>query len=114
MTDKTTTHDGVHSLVPENQMCDEAKLLRDTYAVTPDTPFVQGEFGFYSIDRWAEQGMPQDIPHQDLFGFGNEGFIGIRGLGWCEASFYPRFEEKILEDRGEHELVQDYAGRHVL
>lgn len=35
-------------------------------------------------------------------------------LGWCEAAFSPAFEEKILEDRGEHEVVRDFAGRHVL
>ncbi|MFR5073100.1 MAG: hypothetical protein ACLTDS_13680, partial [Bianqueaceae bacterium] len=28
--------------------------------------------------------------------------------------FCPPFEVKVLEDRGEHEVVQDWAGRHVL
>ncbi|MEI6971880.1 MAG: uroporphyrinogen decarboxylase family protein, partial [bacterium] len=36
------------------------------------------------------------------------------GLGWCEAAFAPEFETKVLEDRGDTELVQDCAGRHVL
>jgi uroporphyrinogen decarboxylase len=35
-------------------------------------------------------------------------------LGWCEAGFAPVFETKVLEDRGAYELVQDFAGRHVL
>jgi uroporphyrinogen decarboxylase len=35
-------------------------------------------------------------------------------LGWCEAAFAPAFEVKIVEDRGDHEIEQDYAGRHVL
>jgi hypothetical protein len=35
-------------------------------------------------------------------------------LGWCEAEFCPVFKEEVLEDRGEYELVRDFAGRHVL
>jgi uroporphyrinogen decarboxylase len=35
-------------------------------------------------------------------------------LGWCEAGFCPGFEEAVIEDRGEHEVVRDTAGRHVL
>ena len=35
-------------------------------------------------------------------------------MGWCEAAFAPAFEEKLIEDRGEHEVIQDFAGRHVL
>lgn len=36
------------------------------------------------------------------------------GLGWCEASFCPDFPVVVLADRGETEVVQDHAGRHVL
>jgi hypothetical protein len=35
-------------------------------------------------------------------------------IGWCEAALDPAFEVKVLEDRGEYEVEQDYAGRHVL
>jgi uroporphyrinogen decarboxylase len=35
-------------------------------------------------------------------------------LGWCEAGFYPTFDEKVMEDRGDYEVVQDSAGRHKL
>ena len=58
--------------------------------------------------------MPPDVPHAELFGFGEAGDVGIGGLGWCEAAFVPAFETKVLENRGEHELVRDSAGRHVL
>lgn len=114
MKENVTTQDGVHGLVPREATCAAAKLLRDTYAITPGAPFIQREFGFYCLDRWAGQGMPQDVPYEELFGFGEDGVVGLRGLGWCEAAFYPRFEEQVLEDRGEHELVRDFAGRHVL
>jgi len=58
--------------------------------------------------------MPSDVPPRELFGFDPSGNFGLGRLGWCEASFDPPFEEKILEDRGEHEVVQDKAGRAVL
>jgi len=106
--------DGVHAMVPREKMSEAAKLLRDTYAITPGAPFIQKEFGYYCMENWAEQGMPQDVPRAELFGFSPNANIRIEGLGWCEAAFVPHFEEKILEDRGEHELVQDKWGRHVL
>jgi len=95
-------------------MCAAARLRRDTYAVTPGMPLIQKEFGFYCLERWAEQGMPADVPHETLFGYGASGGWDLHGLGWCEAAFYPGFEKKVLEDRGAYELVQDAAGRHVL
>ena len=91
-----------------------ARKLRDTYARKPDAPFLQREFGFYCLERWKEQGMPQDVPMEKLFGYDPPGNHYLGGLGWCEAAFSPAFEERVLEDRGEHELAQDFAGRHVL
>jgi len=108
-------NDGIHTSVPREQMVPAARKLRDIYAMTPGAPFVQQEFGFYSIEKWQrEEGMPSDIPPRELFGFDPGGKFGLGRLGWCEASFDPPFEEKILEDRGEHEVVQDAAGRGVL
>ena len=106
--------DGIHAMVPRDQMSPGARKLRDVYDLKPDAPLFQREFGYYSLDRWREQGMPQDVPHAELFSFDERGDHGLGGLGWCEAGFVPRFEEKVLEDRGEHELAQDFAGRHVL
>jgi hypothetical protein len=106
--------DGIHGMVAREKMSAAARLLRDTYAITPGAPFIQREFGFYSLERWAEQGMPQDVPRPQLFGFSPRAGVGLGGLGWCEAAFCPGFEEKVLEDRGEYELVQDSSGRHVL
>lgn len=114
MTDSVDTQDGVHGLVTRDKMCEGATLLRDTYAITPGAPFVQREFGFYCLEQWAEQGMPQDVPHHELFSYSPGGRVRLEALGWCEAAFEPKFEEKTLEDRGAHELVQDFAGRHVL
>lgn len=108
--------DGVHSLLPREKMSAPAKLRRDTYAITPGLPFIQCEFWLMpdTMERWAEQGMPADVPHAELFGFSPHDCVSLGGLGWTEAPFLPGFEEKVLEDRGEVELAQDGAGRHVL
>lgn len=105
---------GIHSMVPNEKMSSAAKKLRDIYAIKPNAPIVLREFGFYCLEEWKEQGMPQDVPVNELFGFDEPGSFSLGGAGWCEAAFYPTFEEKIIEDRGEYEVVQDFAGRHVL
>lgn len=106
--------DGVHALVPRERMTPSARKLRDTYAKTPGIPLFRREFGFYSLERWKEQGMPQDVPLAQLFVYDPPGHHSLGQLGWCEAAFVPKFEVKVLEDRGDHEVEQDYAGRHVL
>ncbi len=106
--------DGVHSLVPRDLMCEPARRLRDTYARVPGARLVRREFGYYCLDRWHEQGLPQDADLAEVFDYDPPGSVGLGQLGWCEAAFVPAFEEKVIEDRGDHEVVQDYAGRHVL
>jgi uroporphyrinogen-III decarboxylase len=105
---------GVHALVPRDKMTSSARKLRDAYARIPGAPLFRREFGFYCLDRWKEQGMPLDVPPAELFDYDPPGNHALGRLGWCEAAFAPSFEEKILEDRGEHEVVQDFAGRAVL
>lgn len=95
-------------------MCEAARKLRDIYAITPGAPLFRREFGFYSLERWKEQGMPEDVPLAELFSFDPPGDYKLGQLGWCEAPFSPVFENKIIEDRGDYELVVDHAGRHVL
>jgi uroporphyrinogen decarboxylase len=106
--------DGITSMVPRDKMSEAAKARRDVYAITPGAPLIQREFGFYCLERWAEQGMPTDVDRRELFGYNAGGGVSLGGLDWCQAPFLPMFEEKVLEDRGEHELVQDQYGRHVL
>jgi len=108
------TADGIHSLVPRDQMTPSARKLRDAYARVPGAPLFRTEFGFYCLERWKEQGMPQDVDKSELFEYDPPGHTSLGQLGWTEAAFAPGFEEKILEDRGEHEVVQDFAGRAVL
>ncbi len=109
-----TIKDGVHAMVPREEMSESARKLRDTYACKPGIPLFKREFGFYCLEEWKKQWMPQDVPFHELFDYDPAGNHGLGQLGWCEAAFRPVFETKVLEDRGEHELVQDFAGRHVL
>lgn len=106
--------DGIHAMLPREKMEPAARLMRDTYAITPGAPFYKKEFGYYSLDAWAEQGLPPDADFSELFDFDAPAKHSLGQLGWVVAPFTPAFEEKVLEDRGDHELAQDHAGRHVL
>ncbi len=113
---------GITQLPDFSDMSESAKKMRNFYAIKKDAPILQTEFGYYVLEKWIEQGHlkpKEDITDydaylRDVFGHDEPGAEHIYGLGWCEAGFFPSFEEKLLEDRGEHELVQDYAGRAVL
>ena len=105
---------GVDSMIPCEKMCQSARKLRDIYSIKPNAPFLHREFGYYCLEQWHEQGLSKDADLAELFNYDPPGNTNILGLGWCEAAFEPAFEEKIIEDRGEHEVVQDFAGRHVL
>lgn len=106
--------DGIHSLPPREAMDPAARHLRDTYAITPGIPMVKREFGYFSLEAWTEQGMPQDADLAEFFDLDPPGKLSLGQLGWCEAGLCPAFETRVLEDRGDYELVQDFAGRHVL
>ncbi|MDR0474252.1 MAG: uroporphyrinogen decarboxylase family protein [Treponema sp.] len=102
---------------PYEAMSPGAKKMRDFYACKSGASVYQLEFGFYVLDRWKQEGHIS--PNEDwqalnaLFGYDPPGKFHFDNLGWCEAGFSPVFEEKILEDQGEYELVQDFAGRGV-
>ncbi len=107
--------EGMTTLVPRTQMCGAAVKLRDTYQCKPDAPFYHKTFGFWMcLESWYEQGLDRDVDLNEFFMFDEPGYHELGQLGWCEAAFEPMFEEMFLEDRGEHELVQDAAGRAVL
>lgn len=103
-----------HTSLPRDGMSEHVHRMRDAYEIVPGAPLYRKEFGFYCLERWKEQGMPQDVPHAELFDYHPAAKHGLGQLGWCEAAFVPAFEEKIIEDRGRHEVVRDRAGRHVL
>ncbi len=107
--------DGIHSMVSRDQIAPGAKKYWDFYNMVPGAGFYQKEFGFYSLEKWQrEQGLDSNANLAQLFGYDPAGRVDLYGLGWCEAGFEPIFEEKVVEDRGDYEVVQDFAGRHLL
>lgn len=106
---------GIHCKVPKDRMSKGARKMRDFYEMKAGAPIYQCEFGFYATDRWKSEGYINDNTNLDeLFMFDEPGNFNLWGLGWCEAAFSPNFDEKFIEDRGNHEVIQDSAGRHVL
>lgn len=106
---------GITEMVPREKMCRSAAKLRDTYQRRPDAAFYHKTFGLWMcLETWYEQGLDRDVDLNKLFMFDAPGYHALGQLGWCESAFDPVFEECVLEDRGQHELVRDFAGRDVL
>jgi len=95
-------------------MCAPARKLRDTYAITRGAPLFKREFGYYSLEAWRAQGLPESADLAQVFDYDPPGNHSLNQLGWCEAAFVPEFEVKVIESRGGYEVEQDRAGRHVL
>ena len=106
--------DGVHAMIPHERMCVPARKLRDTYAVTPGAPLFKREMGYYCLEQWYGQGLPRDADLAEVFHYDPPGNLVLGQLGWTTAAFAPEFDVQIIEDRGDYEVVQDLAGRHLL
>jgi len=108
-------NDGIHGMLPREQMAPSVRKYWDFMNMKPGAPIYQKEFGFYCLEKWQrEEGLSPDEDLSKLFGYDGPAVATLYGLGGCEAPFEPPFEVEVLEDRGEHELVRDFAGRHVL
>jgi hypothetical protein len=79
------------------------------------------DFGYWdeTLVVWHDQGLPRDIVNT-----GNRCFFEFFGLDFpvrsaanptgIEVGLVPPFEEQVLEDRGDHEVVQQADGVRVL
>ena len=96
-------------------MLKSIQKLQNFYVKKPNASIYQCEFGFFSMDRWKQEGHITELTDiQTLFGFDSPASYNLGQLGWCEASFYPCFINEVIEDRGDYEVERDFAGRHVL
>ncbi|MFI3214212.1 MAG: uroporphyrinogen decarboxylase family protein [Eubacteriales bacterium] len=111
------------NMKPNPVMEAAAKKRRATYEMTPNLGLINTEFGYYSLDAWKEQGKIEgehdpwvyDEYLQERFFLEHDGQYYLNGANWEASEFYPMFEDKHLEDRGEDkEIVQDQYGREVL
>ena len=111
---------GITKPVPYDKMSKGAQILRDTYTIKPDALIYQKEFGYYCLDEWIERGeidektIRDPAKRKEMFGYDDEAQFFLPVIGGCAAPFYPFYPEKVLEDRGTYEVVQDKTGRHVL
>lgn len=77
------------------------------------------DFGFWpeTIDAWHSQGLPQAVQYKDYDSTHTDKYFGMDSLGGGPSPnvwLFPCFESKILEDRDDHELVQQHDGVTVL
>jgi uroporphyrinogen decarboxylase len=79
------------------------------------------DFGYWdeTIVVWYDQGLPRDVVQTDdqVFHdfFGLDFSLRRVGLGMgVEVGLFPEFKETVLEDRGDHEVIQQKDGVRVL
>ena len=106
--------DGINARIPKEQMSEDIRRWWDAYEIVPGAPIYRKEFGFYCMEEWLKQGLDPDVDHAELFNYHKNAKHSLGNIGWCEAAFLPVFETKLIEDRGDCEVEQDFAGRHVL
>jgi len=87
---------------------------RATYSFASVDRLVRKEFYIWdeAIQRWKQEGLPDDYQERNLFNFDPPGQVNAGlDLGWCEPAFLPAYEEKVISDEGDTEIIQDAAGR---
>lgn len=88
-------------ILPREQWYEAVRRRRDAYELTPGAPLYRCEFWLMpgAIERWKKEGMSADANWNQLFNFDEPAVASFDNLGWCEAPFYPAFEDKLIEDR---------------
>ena len=113
-----------YALPSKDQMSAAVRKIRDFYDCTPGAAIYEKEFYMYPhvLDQWVQEGhiRPRKPGEHDddycaeVFGMDEAATFRLDDLGWTEAPVWPQFEEVVLEDRGEQELVRDFSGRTML
>jgi hypothetical protein len=70
-----------------------------------------------TIDAWHDQGLPQTVQFAYDGGKGTDAYFGLDRFTSdpvANCDLVPAFEHKVLEDRGDHELVRQGDGVIVL
>ena len=91
--------DGIHGMLPREQMSPAVQKYWDFVQIKPDAPIYQMEFSYYSLEKWQREEGLKDLDELNrLCGFDAPAVCMLGGLGGCEAEFVPRFQEIILQD----------------
>jgi len=88
------------------------------YRARDRAPLFDFNFWDETIPEWKKQGLPDRVTRKNAADFfGLDVSLGGGDRNWntaCDAGLCPAFEDKILEDREDHELVQQNDGVRVL
>jgi hypothetical protein len=109
--------DGIHHMVEKKFLDSSVLKLREFYEHKPNAPIHQQEFWLpeLTLEKWKRSGYITGNENlKELFGYDDSAIIYLGELGGTTAAMFPLFEEKVIEDKGTHELVLDTVGRHVL
>lgn len=90
--------------------------LRATYEFTPIDRLHRAEFYIWdeALTRWQGEGLPADWRESNFFQYDEPAMFNTGvNLGWCEPALLPYFEEKVISREGDHEIIQDAAGRLI-
>jgi hypothetical protein len=88
--------------------------MRAIYEFKPVDHLPRAEFYIWpeAIERWKQEGLPEDWQPRNFFGYDEQGSFGTGvSLGWTEPPLLPVFEEKVIEVLGEEEIIQGHCGR---
>jgi len=101
-----------------NPMTDRERFLA-TMRYQPRDRSPICDFGFWpeTIDAWHQQGLPAAVTYKKYDSSKTNDYFGMdRYSGGISANpgLSPVFEEKVIDDRGDHELVQQPDGVIVL
>lgn len=110
-------NNGINNMVEKSSMSNSVVKMREFYEHKPDAPIYQEEFWLpdFTVEKWKDAGdIKGDENFSELFGYDESVKTFLGELGWCEAAMNPVFEEKVIKDLNDHEIVQDYVGRHVM
>lgn len=76
------------------------------------------DFGFWkeTLVVWHDQGLPASITDPYNASKGTQPFFGMdrQCHGVLDTGLRPAFEQKLIEDRGDHEVIQQANGVRVL
>jgi uroporphyrinogen decarboxylase len=118
--DAIRKNDGIHGMLPVEQMPAHVRKWRAAYNKTPNAPIFHYEGWYYSIKAWKEQGLPVHLEEgtdewNAYFSFDPSAQYCRWRAGWTDAAMVPWFEPKILESRPDGTVLTfDRAGRKVL
>ena len=95
-------------------MTPRERILETLTFGTPDKiPFAPGGPRESTLKRWHREGLPEGVPWQttlaEVLGAPPDSFHRTLGLG-VNFRMMPMFEEKVLEHRNGHYIVQDWMG----